>query len=123
MSISWRVNRSLLDPAFAADVDELLAQDEGDWFVTYGFRTRAEQAALYAAHLAGGPLAAPPGSSAHEVGRAVDVTLVENGVDQWDYQSPSWRRLVEKVKAYPRLHSLDDKGDTDHIEEVNWRDK
>lgn len=40
-----------------------------------GFRTRAEQEAAYADYLAGGTLAAKPGSSHHEYGAAADVTL------------------------------------------------
>jgi TP901 family phage tail tape measure protein len=43
--------------------------------VTSGFRTYAEQAALYEAYLNGtGNLAAPPGTSNHEGGEAVDVS-------------------------------------------------
>ena len=46
--------------------------------VTSGFRTYAQQAALYAAYKNGtGNLAAPPGSSNHEGGQAVDVTDTE----------------------------------------------
>lgn len=44
-------------------------------FVQSGRRSRAQQAALYAAYLAGtGNLAAPPGSSRHEQGIAADIT-------------------------------------------------
>jgi phage-related minor tail protein len=42
--------------------------------VISGFRTYAEQAALYARYLAGGPIAAKPGTSSHERGEAVDVS-------------------------------------------------
>lgn len=43
--------------------------------VTSGWRSRAEQAALYQAYLNGtGNLAAPPGSSNHESGRAADIS-------------------------------------------------
>lgn len=43
--------------------------------VRSGWRSYAEQAALYAAYLNGtGNLAAPPGSSNHESGRAADIT-------------------------------------------------
>jgi hypothetical protein len=39
-----------------------------------GYRTYAQQAELYRRYLAGqGPLAAPPGTSVHETGRALDV--------------------------------------------------
>lgn len=42
--------------------------------ITSGFRTYAQQAALYQRYLNGGPLAAKPGTSSHERGQAVDVT-------------------------------------------------
>jgi LAS superfamily LD-carboxypeptidase LdcB len=40
---------------------------------TSGFRSAEQQQKLYDAHLAGGPKAAPPGSSAHESGLAIDL--------------------------------------------------
>jgi hypothetical protein len=42
-----------------------------------GFRTRAEQEAAYADYQAGGALAAVPGTSNHEFGRAADVNLTD----------------------------------------------
>jgi hypothetical protein len=42
-----------------------------------GFRTRAEQEAAYADYLAGGTLAAVPGTSNHEFGRAADLSLTD----------------------------------------------
>jgi hypothetical protein len=41
------------------------------------FRGYSEQAKLYAEYLAGGPLAAAPGTSAHETGNAVDLATEE----------------------------------------------
>lgn len=133
MSIRWKVDRTLLKAPFAEDVDTLLMQDPASWVVTYGFRTRDEQAALYALWLKwledhpgadpkDGPRAAPPGMSAHEAGLAVDVTLVNNGKDDWNYKGADWLRLVAAVEAHPRLHSLTGIGDTDHIEAVHWKD-
>jgi hypothetical protein len=119
--ITWRVDSTKLDKQFADDVDALLSDDPGNWVVTYGRRTREEQAALYAKYLKGGPRAAPPGESAHEAGFAVDVTLVVGNHDDWNYKDSNWRRLVHRIHMHPRLHSLDDIGDTDHIEAVNWR--
>lgn len=121
MSVVWKVDRSQLREPFASDVNDLLDADPSTWYVTQGFRSTAQQAALYQKHLDGGPLAAPPGQSAHEAGLAVDLTLVRDGKDVWGYTDPDWRRIVEKVRAHPRLHSLDAYGDTDHIESVNWR--
>lgn len=55
--------------------------------ITSGDRSRAKQAELYAKYKAGlGPLAAPPGSSAHEQGRALDI-LKGPGVSQAALQS------------------------------------
>lgn len=46
-------------------------------YVRSGFRTYAEQSALYAHYNRyGWPLAAVPGTSRHETGRAADVNLV-----------------------------------------------
>lgn len=54
-----------------------------------GFRTRDEQAALYQRYLAGqGNLAAPPGSSMHEVGRAFDISTA------WLDQNPQYRQWL-----------------------------
>jgi LysM repeat protein len=41
------------------------------------FRGYSEQQQLYDEYLAGGPLAAPPGTSAHETGNAVDLATEE----------------------------------------------
>lgn len=43
-------------------------------YVTSGYRSRAEQEALYARYLAGGTLAARPGTSEHESGSAADIS-------------------------------------------------
>jgi hypothetical protein len=121
MSITWRVEKSQLNKQFADDVDELLSNDPAEWTVTEGKRTSEYQQILYNRYLRGGPLAAPPGHSAHEAGLAIDVSLIKNKSTEWNYKDPDWRRLVNKVHIHPRLHSLDDYGDTDHIEAVNWR--
>lgn len=121
MSVIWHVDRSKLLEPFASDVNELLHNDDDQWVVTQGWRSIIDQSVLYASYQRGGPLAAPPGDSAHEKGLAVDVTLIRNGRDVWDYKNAAWRRLVHKIHMHPRLHSLDDHGDTDHIEAVNWR--
>jgi D-alanyl-D-alanine carboxypeptidase/LysM domain len=53
-----------------------------------GYRSYAQQAELYRRYLAGaGPLAAPPGASAHETGRALDVA------------TPAGRRAVDLLGA------------------------
>lgn len=45
-------------------------------WVNESFRSRAEQYRFYDIYLAGGPLAARPGSSTHEKGRALDIPNV-----------------------------------------------
>lgn len=71
--------------------------------VTSGFRTYQQQAALYQRYLAGGPLAAPPGTSSHESGQAVDVT---------DYgtfarlmtRAPAWAKLYNRLGGADPVH-------------------
>jgi hypothetical protein len=122
MSITWKVDRTLLKEPFATDVNDLLDADPGDWFVTCGFRDSAEQKRLHDLYLAGGPKATAPGNSAHECGLAVDVTLVKDGKDDWTYTDADWQRMVHVVVLSPHLHSLGPSiGDWDHIEAVNWR--
>jgi secretion/DNA translocation related TadE-like protein len=58
-----------LQAFFAARLSCLFERVEGLWIVS-GFRTRAEQAALYEQKP---ELAAPPGNSNHEVGLAADL--------------------------------------------------
>jgi hypothetical protein len=60
--------------------------------VNSGFRTFAEQQVLYARYLAGGNLAAPPGQSNHESGRAVDVSDI-----------PGFQRAMASAPANARL--------------------
>ncbi len=127
MSCEWRADRSQVAEPFASDVTALLEADPGDWVITCGARDPAVEAAGYAKWLAN-PKTAPkytnPSNSAHckVPAQAVDVTLREGSTDNWDYTSEPWQRLVAAVKAAPRLHSLWDIGDYDHIEAVNWRE-
>lgn len=58
-----------LQPYFAARLSCLFAEVEGLWIVS-GYRTRAEQAALFEQKPG---LAAPPGQSNHELGLAADL--------------------------------------------------
>jgi len=123
MTVAWKVDRTLLREPFAGDVDALLEALPDDWYVTCGFRSSDEQKRLHDKFLAGGPKATSPGNSAHEYGLAVDVTLVVDGRDVWDYETPEWDRMLAAVAAHPRLHSLCQSiGDCDHIQAVRWRD-
>ncbi len=50
-------------------------------YVVSSYRSSAEQAVLYAAYLNDtGNLAAPPGSSNHETGTALDITAINNTI-------------------------------------------
>jgi hypothetical protein len=66
---------------------KLLERAGGAAWIISGWRSRAQQEALYARYLAGGNLAARPGTSKHEKGLAVDW-----GGNQGIYQS-IWRSL------------------------------
>ena len=62
-----------LDPALQSIVQRIIAESGGRVTISSGFRTRAEQEALYAKYRSGqGNLAAKPGTSMHEHGGAVD---------------------------------------------------
>lgn len=119
--IVWKCSQDHLDPTFKEDVVKLLTESPFTWNVMYGFRSTAEQNALYQKHLKGGPLAAPPGKSAHEFGLAIDVQLVENGRADWDTSHPGWKWLFAAIWAAPRLHSGRTFNDADHIERYNWK--
>lgn len=130
MAVRWTVSPSSLDPQFAADVDAVLGNSPYSWVVTRAVPAPGEQEALYKRYLAGGPLAAPPGHSAHELhpsatpsgGLAVDVAENAGGTVSWDTTRPAWAWLWETVRAHPRLHSGHDfpTPDDDHIEDLRW---
>ena len=132
MSLVWQVDRSLVDPTVANDIDGLLTPSDFAWAVYYGFRTAADQAALYAqGRTAPGSIVtdAPPGRSAHEHGLAVDVCIVRDGRNTWNEMEPAWLWLWQAVRAHPRLHSGEDfptdthgrvAADGDHIESTRW---
>ncbi len=67
-----------LQPFFASRLACLFDAVDGLWIVS-GFRTRAEQAAL---HEAKPDLAAPPGSSNHELGLAADLGYPSEEVER-----------------------------------------
>ncbi len=133
-SNAQRIDQTQVDPAFLADVLELLNQQPDLFVLTCGWRDGAVEAAGHAAYLAD-PAHAPkytdPSNSAH-VGtnfadgksRAVDLTLIVDGKDDWTPEHPAWQGLIAAVAAHPRLHGLADIGDYDHIEKLHWqRDK
>lgn len=122
MSLSWECSQDGLEPQFKQDVIELLTPSEYDWRIIYGYRTIELQTQLYEAHLKGGPLAAPPGKSAHNFGLAVDVQLIVDGNAVWDLSNPGWVWLFAAILPTPRLHSGRSFGDSDHIEVYHWQE-
>lgn len=130
---SSRVDTSLIDADFLADVVALLADLPDAFYITAGWRDGATEKAGHDAWLADNtkPKYTNPDNSAH-VGanfpdgkaRAVDVTLVRGAQDIWEYNDAGWMALIAAVAAHPRLHSLVSIGDVDHIEKLHWqRDK
>lgn len=125
MSVRWQADRALVAEPFATNVSRILADDPGEWVITCGARDRAVELAGWRRYLAdpAQPKYTNPDNSAHccVPALAVDVTLISGAADDWDYRDAAWRRLVATVNASAHLHSLDDIGDTDHIEQSNWR--
>lgn len=121
MSVIYQINRKLLQPQFDLDTNTVLANSPFKWIVTWGFRTLEEQAKLHDIYLHGGPLAAPPGESAHNFGLAIDVVLIDKA-GHWNYNTFSlgWIWLFAKILNHPRLHSGKGFGDADHIERYKW---
>lgn len=116
-----------LDPGFLADLTGLLGPSPWHWWVTSGRRSLELQAQLRERHLAGGPLAAAPGESAHNYGLAVDVAPdldsdPVNGLQpNWILKSAPWIWLKANTVPHPRLRSGWSFGDSGHIERFRWR--
>lgn len=124
MSCKWEVDRSKLEPQFVTDITDLFDDDPADWIIHYGFRSSAEQAALYAeGRTAPGQIVtnAKPGHSAHEFGEAVDFHQLLDGKDSWAVND-DWKRIMAKVDAHPRLHGgwHFPEPDDDHIQSLTW---
>lgn len=126
--IHWRgIKKSDLDPAFLADVHDLLEASPHHWVVLSGLRSLSAQKVLHDKHLAGGPRAAPPGSSAHNYGLAIDVVPDAddnwaNGLQpQWVVTAPAWLWLKANTVPHPRLRSGWSFNDAGHIERYKWR--
>lgn len=83
-----------LDPTLASSLQALIAESGGGIYITSGFRTRAQQEALWQKALAkyGDPeiadnWAARPGSSHHESGFAVDLGFRNAQAREWAHQN------------------------------------
>lgn len=76
---SSAVDVSLVDP-FASRLLRLLELFGGRVLIVSGRRSYSEQQQLWEAYLAGGALAARPGTSPHERGQAADLRIVDPSV-------------------------------------------
>jgi hypothetical protein len=127
--IDWsRIDRGKLNPLFFTAVENGFASLPDTWYATYGWRSNAEQAALYAKYKKGGPKAAPPGFSPHEFGLAIDVALdadaKRSGLQpNYDLNDPRWQAMIAMVQGSRWLHSGIGFGDGDHIEMVDWKSR
>lgn len=131
--LTWRCRggREGVDAALADELDAILGAAPYAYFAIWGRRTREEQAALYKAHLAGGPVAAPPGWSPHEYGYAVDVCVDQDitrpGLQpSWDIRHPGWSWLRDNFPiSHPTLlsgwHFGGRRVDPPHIERRGWK--
>ena len=103
-------------PEFEAAVEAFLAELKTSSGIDYkpylGYRDYATQAALFAKYQAGGPRAAPPWSSAHNWGLAVDVQAFNPG-PTWD--DGAYNALQQALNYSTVLRGLG-AIDLDHIE-------
>ena len=113
------VDATLLIPELWQAWQELalrLAASSGIVYKPYlGYRDPSLQAALYAKYQAGGPRAAPPWSSAHQWGLAIDVEAYLDGTAA-SWQDADYKPLIDALNAHPTLASGASFHDADHIE-------
>ncbi len=128
MALYWRgISQKGLDPMFAGELESLLGPSPFGWYVLSAYRSPAVQQVLYAQHLAGGPLAAPPGRSAHNFGLAVDVVpdLDNNPLNglqmNWVSKSAPYLWLKAHTITHPSIQSGWSFKDFGHIERRGWR--
>jgi len=128
MPLSWDGHRVGLEPEFADDCDSCVGALSWSYRVVFGVRSWALQARLHDAYAADplhAPRAAPPEKSAHVRGLAIDLVLVVNGRDIWDYRHQGWIDLHAAIDKHPRLHGgwmfKSGPSDDDHVEKVNWQ--
>lgn len=102
---TFRVDPSLLWQPFRERLFVVIRRchERGhDYYATSGTRWWAEQAELHQRHLAGGPLAAPPGCSSHQFGLAVDLAPDADeskpGLQGPDYSARAYDVLVEEAQ-------------------------
>lgn len=129
-AMTTRIDKSLVDAQMFNDLTQLCDGLADTFVFTCGWRSGSVEQAGYEKWLADPtqPKFTDPKNSAH-VGtnfadgksRAIDVTLIRGGHDVWDVTDAGWVAFIAAVKAHPRLHSLADIGDYDHVEKAGWR--
>lgn len=125
--IVWRVPTTSLNRVFLRDVQQFLGESPYTWYVVSGYRSLKDQQLLYDKYKAGGPKAAPPGKSAHNYGKAIDVVL-DADPDQpglqpsWNTKLAGWVWLKAKSIAHPRLKGGWSFSDWPHLEKFRWQD-
>ncbi len=74
-----------VQPELRLRVEGVLREGGGELYLSEGFRTYAEQVVFWNKYLRGGSLAARPGTSEHEKGRACDIAIKTNR--GWDLRN------------------------------------
>jgi len=118
--VAWR-GRSL-HPVVAAAARGIVAELARRGLravVTSGYRSLAKQRQLYNRYLRGGPLAAKPGSSAHNFGLAVDIAFPGERRDSRHYAT--MHRIARTFGLEP-LSARQRAVDPYHVEVRDWRD-
>jgi hypothetical protein len=105
------VDTADINPLFKARLDKFLAAAKqagypGD--IISGYRTNDEQAALYDKYQHGGNIAAPPGTSMHNYGLAVDLSGNIPALDKFAADHPEYG-IYNNAKA-----------DADHFQMFPW---
>lgn len=95
----------LVNPAIGKIVEQMaeaLDLESIQFRITQGFRTWAEQDALYAQGRSNpGEIITPArgGHSWHNLGTAIDFAPMKNGQPVWNTSDPAWQRIIDTGKA------------------------
>lgn len=120
-----------LEDTFKANIlsllDTLPDKTGYKWQITSGRRTMREQQRLFdIGRITSGKIVtkAPPGSSAHNFGCAVDIVPIRFDRLWWDAPHELWEDMATVAEGMGLVAGLHFKTFTDppHIESANWRD-
>jgi len=119
-----------LEPVFQGKVVELLKRAEAatgmQWVITSARRTMAEQQALYdQGRKNDKPVVtkAPPGSSAHNFGLAVDLAPIKDGKIWWEAPKTKWKVMADTAQSMGLVAGYYFKTifDAPHVEDKSWK--